>query len=432
MKYSLLDKLLSPFLRFDFSAPKFEQLSPLNCNDTMFKLSKPLNSFLLKIFGVLFIVTLNPSGQNLQAQEFIEDIANIFEFNIGPERDDSTFRQTKMVFAPIISFEPVTSFGFGVGSKFLFKPFGAGPDTRTSNIPISVQYTLNNQFIVFSEFTVFLPHENYLLKGNLGYSKFPIGYYGIGSEAPDEDLTDISFDNVLLEPLLLRWVAPNFFVGGGWRYTSFKNLQLLEEEVSIEEVQLFRDSLTSVSSGFEFAATFDSRDNVLNASKGVFAEFTHGVYNKSFGSTANFMLTKLNFRRYWTVSNRRPDDVIAIEVFTRLSWSDTPVLELSSLGGAELLRGFREGRFRDRYSFFTQAEYRWQALERIGFVFFGGFGDVTDKLSNLNIKNTKISVGTGLRLKIVKSENLNIRIDYALGLGNIKDQNFYLGIAESF
>ena len=398
----------------------------------MSEISKPFYSFFLKVFVVLLILTLSSFTRCVQAQEFIEDIANIFEFNLGPEREDSTFRQTKVVLAPIVSFEAVTSFGFGVGSKFLFKPFGAGPDTRTSNIPISVQYTLNNQFIVFSEFTIFFPHEDYLFKGNLGYSKFPIGYFGIGSESADEQQIDISFDNVLLEPLFLRRVAPNFFAGGGWRYNSFKNLKLLEEEVTMEEVQLFRDSLTSVSSGFEFAATFDSRDNVLNASKGVFAEFTHGIYNKSFGSTANFMLTKLNFRRYWTVSNRRPDDVIAIEVFTRLSWSDTPVLELSSLGGAELLRGFREGRFRDRYSFFTQAEYRWQALERIGFVFFGGFGDVTDKLSNLDLKNTKISVGTGLRLKIVKSENLNIRIDYALGLGNIKDQNFYLGIAESF
>ncbi len=386
----------------------------------------------IKISTILLIGILSLFPDSIKAQEFIEKIANIFEFNIGKERSDSTFRHTKLVLAPIVSFEPATNFGFGVGAKFLFKPFGAGSDTRTSNIPISAQYTLNNQFIAFSEYTIFFPRESYLLKGNIGFSKFPIGYFGIGSEAADEDQIDISFDNFLFEPLLLKQVAPNFFIGGGWRYNTFRKLELLESEIEEGEEILFRDSLTSTSSGLEIAATFDSRDNVLNARKGVFAEFTHGFYDESLGSTNNFMLTKLNFRTYWTVSDRRPNDVVAVELYTRLSWSDTPVLELSALGGPELLRGFREGRFRDRYSFFSQVEYRWQALDRIGFVFFGGVGEVTDELANLSLKNVKYSVGTGLRLKIVKSENLNIRIDYAFGLGNIRDQNFYLGIAEAF
>jgi len=154
----------------------------------------------------------------------------------------------------------------------------------------------------------------------------------------------------------------------------FQNFRLLILDLVVTEEMLFRDSLRSVSSGLEIAATFDSRDNVLNAGKGIFAEFTHGFYNSK----------------------------------------------------------FREGRFRDRYSFFSQVEYRWQALDRIGFVFFGGVGEVTDKLSNLGLNNLKYSLGSGIRFKIVKSENLNIRIDYALGLGTIKDQNFYLGIAEAF
>ncbi len=398
----------------------------------MSKIKELPNAAGRKISSVLFILMLGFFSSSLQAQEIIESIANIFEFDIGPERTDSTFKHAKMVLAPIVSFEPTTSWGFGIGSKFLFKPFGAGADTRTSNIPLSVQYTLNNQFIAFSEYTIFFPHETYLLKGNIGFSKFPIGYFGIGSETSDENQVDISFNNFLFEPLFLRQITPNFFVGGGWRYNSFKKLKLLEAVIGDEEEALFRDSLGSVSSGLEIAATFDSRDNVLNAGEGIFAEFTHGFYNKSFGSSSAFMLTKLNFRKYWTISARRPNDVLAIELYTRMSWNDTPVLELSSLGGPELLRGFREGRFRDRYAFFTQVEYRWQALERIGFVFYGGMGEVTDKVSNLNLKNAKFSLGTGLRLKIVKSENLNIRIDYALGLGSIRDQNFYLGIAEAF
>jgi len=362
----------------------------------------------------------------------LEDITKIFEFDVGPERNDSTFKQAKIVLAPIVSFEPNTSLGFGVGAKLLFKPKGAGAETRFSNIPVSVQYTLRNQFIFFSEYEIFFPGEQYLLKGNLAYSKFPIGYYGVGSTSKDADVVDISFNNVLFEPLLLKSISSNFFVGGGWRLNTFTSLSLLDEGEPTEEELKLRDELGSISSGLELAMTFDSRDNLLNAHKGVFAEFTHGFYQKAFGSSDNFMLTKLNFRQYWTLSSRRPHNVLAIELFTRLSWGSTPLLDLPALGGSELLRGFREGRFRDKYAFFGQAEYRVQATEHIGFVLFGGIGEVTNSLSNLQVNNLKYSVGTGIRFKIVKSENLNIRIDYAYGFGTSRDQNFYLGIAEAF
>ena len=365
-------------------------------------------------------------------QEFIEDIANIFEFDIGLERPDSTFKHAKAVLAPIVSFEPSTNWGFGIGAKFLFKPKNAGPETRTSNIPLSVQYTLRNQFIANSEYTIFFPDESYLLKGVLAFSKFPLPFFGIGSGTKSEDQVDISFNQFIFEPLLLKKVVPNFFIGGGWRLNTFRQVELLEEsELFPEEIDI-QDSLGSISSGLEFAITIDSRDNVLNASKGVFAEFTHGVYNEAFGSSSQFMLTSLDFRKYFTVSENRPNDVIAFEIFTRFSWNDTPVLELSSLGGPELLRGYQEGRFRDRHAVFGQVEYRWQALERIGLVFFGGIGEVFDEVSEIELGDAKYSLGTGLRLKIVKSENLNIRIDFALGLGRETDQNFYLGIAEAF
>ena len=365
-------------------------------------------------------------------QEFIEDIANIFEFDIGPERPDSTFTHAKAVLAPIVSFEPSTSWGFGIGAKFLFKPKNAGPETRTSNIPLSVQYTLRNQFIANSEYTIFFPDEAYLLKGVLAFSKFPLPFFGIGSGTKEADQVDISFNQFIFEPLLLKKIVPNFFIGGGWRLNTFRQVELLEEsELFPEEIDI-QDSLGSISSGLEFAITIDSRDNVLNASKGVFAEFTHGVYNEAFGSSSQFMLTSLDFRKYFTVSENRPNDVIAFEIFTRFSWNDTPVLELSSLGGPELLRGYQEGRFRDRHAVFGQVEYRWQALERIGLVFFGGIGEVFDEVSEIELGDAKYSLGTGLRLKIVKSENLNIRIDFALGLGRETDQNFYLGIAEAF
>jgi hemolysin activation/secretion protein len=380
---------------------------------------------------IFAIVGLFMSPSQVAAQEFVENITKFFEFDVGKRYEDSTKFTSKVVLAPIASYEPSTSLGLGVGAKFLFKFAGSGLETRTSNIPLSVTYTFRNQFLFFSGYTIFFNQEKYLLKGNLEYSKFPLDYFGTGSRTTDENKRAINFDNLLVEPLLLKKIAKNLFVGGGIRYNNIFNTRLGEDEGELPKGTSLQDELGSTSLGLEVAITFDSRNNVLNASTGNFLEFTHGFYDKSFGSTHNFMLTKFDFRQYFQPSYSK-EDIIALQWYTRLSWDDTPPLELSTLGGPELLRGFQENRFRDRFAFFAQAEYRWQALDRIGFVFYAGAGDVVDGLDEVKWTNMKYSVGSGFRLKIIKSENLNIRFDYALGLGAIKDNNFYLGIAESF
>lgn len=382
-------------------------------------------------FLLLFLTSTTFLTETATAQQFIEDLTNIFEFNLHSKHRDPRHYPTKMIIAPVITFEPSTSLGIGIGSKFLFKFRGSGEETRTSNIPLSVLYTLNNQFIFGSGYNVFFNQEKWLLKGNLGFSKFPVSYFGIGNTTREGDAVDIAFDNFLVEPLMLKKIAKGVFLGGGFRYNVISNARLEESEDSPMGEESLQDSLGSTSAGLEVALTVDTRDNVLNASDGIFLEFTHGFYDDVLGGTNEFMLTKLNYRHYFKLWEQR-EDILAFEFFTRFSWQDTPVLELSSLGGPELLRGFQEGRYRDRHTVYTQIEYRWQALERIGFVFFGGAGDVLNNVERVRFKDLKYNAGIGLRLKIVKSENLNIRFDYGFGLGPSRDNNFYLGIAEAF
>ena len=368
---------------------------------------------------------------SLQAQTFIDKVTNLFEFEIHNKDHYPNNYPTKVVLAPIISYEPATSVGFGIGSKLLFKPKNAGNETRTSNLPISILYTLKNQIIFSSSYNIFFPREQWLLKGNMGYSKFPVGFFGLGANTLQEDKKEVSFDRVLIEPLLLRKMhGTSWFVGGGLRYHYTYNGKL-KEDSKVPATDQFVDSLNATSLGVEFAASLDSRDNVLNATTGDFLEFTHGVYDDVAGGTNEFMLTKMDFRKYFRTN---PDklNIVAIQLYSRFSWGNTPLLELSTLGGAEFLRGFQEGRFRDEFAYFTQVEYRWQAFRRFGFVFFGGAGDVKSREDEFTLQSLKYSLGTGLRLKIVEKENLNIRLDYAFGFGDEIENNFYLGIAEAF
>ncbi len=367
----------------------------------------------------------------IHAQKLIDDITDFFEFELHSKERDSTHYTTKLVIAPVVSYEPSTSLGFGGGTKLLFKPKKAGKETRTSNIPISARYTLRNQFILTSDYDIFFPQEKYLLKGRTRFSGYPISYFGIGNQSLTEFKREVSFNQLSIEPLLLKRIIPNFFLGGGFRLLHTGGAKLQEGEEVMGSKQALLDSLNNFSLGVELAAVLDSRDNILNATDGTLFEFTHGIYDAFLGSERNYMLSKADFRKYFKV-NPEKLDVLAFQLFTRLSWGESPVLDLPNLGGQALLRGYQEGRFRDQFAYFTQVEYRWQTFRRIGFVFFGGTGSVASQNETLQLKDLKYSLGSGIRLKIVESENLNIRFDYALGFGNENANNFYLGIAEAF
>ena len=379
----------------------------------------------------LLIVSFLLLSIHSSAQNFIDKVLDVFEMPLNKRvvQIDPRRYPAKLVIAPVLSFEPSTNWGAGVGAKILFKFKGSGEETRTSNLPISALYTLNNQVILSSGYTIFFNQEKWYLTGNIEFSKFPQSYYGVGNTTLEKAEEVFSFDRYLIEPLLLKKVYKKLFIGGGLRYNIIGNTELEPEGNLIREMPTGFDG--SASAGVELAAVWDNRDNVLNAQKGSFVEFKQAFYQKSLGGTHQFRFNQLDARTYikpW----RRKDDIIAFNVFSRFAWGNVPVAELSVLGGAERGRGYKEGRYRDLNTITAQMEYRWQVWERFGMVFYGGVGDVFDRFSNIELDKLKYNTGLGLRLKIVKEENLNIRFDYGFGFGFQFTHNFYLGIAEAF
>ena len=82
--------------------------------------------------------------------QLVEDIKEFFTFypNKKAVDKDSTLYLQKFIAAPVMSYSPETNFAFGTGAKYLFKFNGSGEETRTSNMPITLQYTLNSQFFL--------------------------------------------------------------------------------------------------------------------------------------------------------------------------------------------------------------------------------------------------------------------------------------------
>jgi outer membrane protein assembly factor BamA len=372
-----------------------------------------------------------PVAQSDTSRSFLDRVLDVFEFDINKRAvAQRGAYPTRLVLAPIISYAPETSWGAGMGAKFLFKPRGAGTDTRTSNIPISFQYTLNKQYILNSGYTVFFNHENYLLRGNLLHSSFPRLFYGVGNSTPSSNEEIYDYRYTVIEPLLLRRIVGKLFVGGGLRHVRVSDVQLAPQSLLLDETGQPREAgaLGAVSSGLETALTYDTRDNVLNAQRGVLAEITHGWYGKQLGGQFRYELTKIDVRQYFQIAANRKH-VLAYQVFAYLTSGNLPLLERGALGGNGLMRGYYEGRYLDRNYAAAQVEYRLPITNRFGVVGFASAGRVASRLRDFAFSGLHPAAGAGLRFKLVKAENLNLRFDASFGDSG---GNFYINVAEAF
>lgn len=91
------------------------------------------------------------------------------------------------------------------------------------------------------------------------------------------------------------------------------------------------------------------------------------------------------------------------------------------------MRGYFQGRFRDRQFLSFQAEYRSPLLFwRISTAAFAGAGRVADKVSKLDFGGLKPSFGGGFRIMLDKVDRFD------LGFGEDGNTGFYVGFSEAF
>ena len=377
----------------------------------------------------LLIVSLLLASAAPASAQWIDDAIEFFTLhpNRRNVRQDSSLYPAKIVLAPVVIFSPETSLGLGVGAKYLFKMRGSGDETRTSNMPVSLIYTLENQLLMYSGFEIFSNQERWMLTGNLRFEVFPRLYYGVGRNTPASNEEEYDYTQVVIEPILLRQVFTRYlFMGGGVRYNYIGNVEPAVDGRLVNDDHTGATGSTSV--GVELATVYDSRDNLLNAHRGWYLELTHGFYGEALGGTHEFQLTRVDLRHYFQPFRER-SDVLAFQLLTHFTYGEPPLGELAALGSAEIMRGYYEGRYLDRKLIATQVEYRAKLTGRLGGVLFAGVGDVAHEVSDFKFSNLRASVGFGLRFLLDKREDLNIRADWGFGKGT---NNYYLNIAEAF
>lgn len=333
---------------------------------------------------------------------------------------------------PYAGYSPETEWAFGVAGLFYFyiEP-PPKQKSRLSNFLPSVEFTTKEQMTIELDYDLYLDNDEYRFYGSTGYSKYPFLFYGIGNNTSEEDEESYTAKYFYLESVVIKNIISKNGSGlnAGIRY-DFRNDKISGTK---DDGLLSSGNVTGhnggIISGFGLTVNWDTRDNTFSTLNGEYLEINGSFFGKYFFSDYNFNIINFDARKFFGLQVFDTLHVAAFQFAVSSAAGEVPFYKLMTFGGDENMRGFFQGRFRDKTSFYLQGEYRLHVWWRIGLAAFGGLGEVSSKVSTFAINNLKAAYGLGLRFSIIPEERILARIDLGFSEGESK---LYLSFNEAF
>jgi hypothetical protein len=319
---------------------------------------------------------------------------------------------------PVVFYLPETRLGFGATGGLHHRLPGA---PRASSAFLTAVYTLEKQGSLDLAGDLYLP-DGILFTGRARLVDFPDLYYGIGPSTSDADRERYT------RRFAEAQVALEFPVVSGLRIGP--RLDLRSER--IVDVQGGGDLETGAvpgADGFSAAGlganvTWDTRDGAFWPSRGTFAQGWALLY-PGLGSQPEFARGGVEVRQFVPLGERR---VLGLAGAVEAASDGTPFTLLPRLGSTRYLRGYREGRYRDRRSWWAQSELRVPVAGRLSATAFGALGDVAPRFDAFRLDTVKAAGGLGLRWRL-SDEGANIRLDVAASANAVE---LYVLVLEAF
>jgi len=325
---------------------------------------------------------------------------------------------------PYAFYTPETQLAFGGGGIFLF--YTKNDEVlRPSKVGVGAHYTTNKQYKFSLNSSIYFRENNLVVNMPVSYGYTLDKFWGIGNTTEEvgvEEYFRKDFNlqlEVQVPPLLFFADRTGFII-------DYKNTTIDDPQ---ENPFLLDQSVNGFEGGDIFGLginlVWDRRDNLFYPTEGHYQYIKFIVYPEP--SDFVFSTFELDVRYYKKLLKKQ---VLASNLYLKSVGSKAPFYELPALGGQNRMRGYFMGRYRDRNYVAFQSEFRQYISKKIGFVAFGGFGDVGEEITDLSLKELKYSFGGGLRYLFNKKENVNLRMD--VGFGKDGNTGIYFGIEEAF
>ncbi|QHS54535.1 polymerase [Mucilaginibacter sp. 14171R-50] len=345
--------------------------------------------------------------------------------------EKDTTKKASFVVLPVISSAPETGLEAGGSALYSFYTDTLGNDTRVSNIFAYATLTTKGQSRLNLSSSYWAPHNNYHFTGQVGYINFPFDFYGIGNNTRKADADRLGQKRIRVNLTAEKKISSNIYmgvVGGGYdyRFNDKESTGVFATDPTIEGKH--GGSILYVGPTF----IFDSRNNNTYTTKGTtftsYFNIMNGIGGNS-GYKGGFL--NVEFTQFVALSRKF---VLGFDIQSQnMTGSQSPFYLLPALGSDEMMRGYYNGRFRDRNLIVGQTELRYRMSERFGIVGFLGTGEVFNK--EFSTSQLKPNYGGGLRYFFDVQKGLSIRVDYGVGEkrpGESRQSGVYVGLGEAF
>jgi hypothetical protein len=163
---------------------------------------------------------------------------------------------------------------------------------------------------------------------------------------------------------------------------------------------------TSRVGGLTPSYTYDSRDTMFTATRGVYVQGGAGFFSPTFGGDDTFQRVNLDGMYFHPLSKQVFFGVRAGATF---SFGDTPFY----LKPFVTLRGAPALRYQGDTAAETETEVRWQFYKRWSAVGFAGYGGAWNGSLSTHDTQTVVTGGTGFRYELARSYGLHAGLDTA-------------------
>jgi hypothetical protein len=342
--------------------------------------------------------------------------------------DTTDIRRPQFLMYPTVAYAPETSWEFGLSSVYVFY---ARRDTanRLSEVNGFTFFTLQRQYGLWFDHALYANKNNWFNLGRVRLQSFPLLYYGIGAATPSEPAAQVDANLIQIKERMLRKVIPNLYAGVEVDYQRMSSVNFISKNESPVVLPIGHEGATNIALGS--GILYDSRHNILNVRDGFFSELALLRYSKTWGSDYAFT-TIISDTRFFKSINKR--DVLAFQTFGQFNIGQPPFNQLALMGGESIMRGYYQGRYRDKNLVAAQVEYRllplpWQFSKRWGAAFFAGSGTVYNRANSFSSRDIVWAAGGGIRFLLFPKKDVFTRLDFAF---TKEGSGIYIFIGEAF
>lgn len=333
----------------------------------------------------------------------------IFKKIVNYFRDSNKQKPNKKIdfgFIPGPNYSATTGLGLGLLGTATYSADHTDPTLPRSNASVYSNMTTAGFFMVGLRGNHIFPHESFQLDYKVNLSTFSTSYWGMGYANADNDdnETDYRRNRINAMARFMVKLAPNTYIGP---FVNYRVTQASDVNEDFSYLWQGQDkTIHTYTAGLSF--TYNSRDFMLNASKGVFVQIDQTFTPRCFGNGKyNFSTTEATFATYGKLWKGA---ILAGELHGQFNYGHIPWSQLATVGSNDRMRGYYEGRYNDKNVIEGQVELRQHIKGRNGVVAWVALANAFPDFKNIAWRYTLPNAGVGYRWEFKK--RINIRVDY--------------------